>query len=317
MKMSDSLTPQTALMITGYNGLVGSALWRYFQKLNYSKLIGARSSECDLENWQQTQDLFQKYAPEAVIMAAAKVGGIQANATFPVDFLEQNLMIQLNTLRAAHESDAGKLLFLGSSCIYPKMANQPISETELMNGKLEETNEAYAIAKISGIFHVKAYRKQYGRKWVSAMPTNLYGPGDNFEAMSSHVMPALIAKFHQARELEKPFVTVWGSGKPKREFLFVDDLAEACHLILDRYDSDEPINIGYGEDISIGDLAHLISDIIGFSGEIQFDTSKPDGTPRKLLDSRKINSLGWKPRTALKDGIARTYEWYKKSLEAS
>jgi len=315
--MTNLLTPQTALMITGRSGLVGSALWRYFQNLDYSKLIGARSSECDLENWQQTHDFFHKYRPEAVVMAAAKVGGIQANATFPVDFLEKNLLIQLNVLRAAHSSDVKKLLFLGSSCIYPKMANQPILETELMNGELEETNEAYAIAKISGIFHVKAYRKQYGRKWVSAMPTNLYGPGDNFEAMSSHVMPALIAKFHQARVLEKPFVTVWGSGKPKREFLFVDDLAEACHLVLDKYDSDEPINIGYGEDISIGDLAHLISDIIGFSGEIQFDTSKPDGTPRKLLDSRKVNSLGWKPRTALKDGIAKTYEWYKKSFEAS
>jgi GDP-L-fucose synthase len=315
--MFNLLTPKTALLITGHNGLVGSALWRHFQNLNYSKLIGASSSECDLENWQQTTDFFHRLRPEGVVMAAAKVGGIQANSSFPVDFLEHNLKIQLNTFRASHELEINKLLFLGSSCIYPKMANQPILESELMNGELEETNEAYAIAKISGIFQVKAYRKQHGRKWVSAMPTNLYGPGDNFEAMSSHVMPALIAKFHQARVLEKPFVTVWGSGKPKREFLFVDDLAEACHLVLDKYDSDEPINIGYGEDISIGDLAHLISDIIGFSGEIQFDTSKPDGTPRKLLDSRKINSLGWKPRTALKDGIARTYEWYKKSLETS
>lgn len=314
--MSLALGSSSKLYITGHRGLVGSALWRYFNARGFKNLIGYSSKQIDLTKSLQVEQVFKESRPDAVIMAAAKVGGIYANATSPVDFMEENLLIQMNTFKAAHQADVSRLLFLGSSCIYPKMASQPIHESELMRGELEKTNEAYALAKIAGIFHVRAYRNQYQRSWVSAMPTNLYGPGDNFEAMSSHVLPALIARFHEAKINKLPEVTIWGSGKPKREFLHVDDLAEACHLILEKYDSEEPINIGYGEDISIGDLALLISDIIGYVGAVEFDSSKPDGTPRKLLDSSKIKTMGWKPKISLRDGIAQTYEWYKENQSA-
>lgn len=311
--MSLALGSSSKLYITGHRGLVGSALWRYFNAQGFKNLIGFSSKQIDLTKSLQVEQVFKESRPDAVIMAAAKVGGIYANATSPVDFMEENLLIQMNTFKAAHQADVSRLLFLGSSCIYPKMASQPIHESELMRGELEKTNEAYALAKIAGIFHVRAYRNQYQRAWVSAMPTNLYGPGDNFEAMSSHALPALIARFHEAKINKLPEVTIWGSGKPKREFLHVDDLAGACHLVLEKYDSEEPINIGYGEDISIGDLALLISDIIGYVGAVEFDSSKPDGTPRKLLDSSKIKTMGWKPKISLRDGIAQTYEWYKEN----
>lgn len=314
--MSLALGSFSKLYITGHRGLVGSALWRYFNAQGFKNLIGFSSKQIDLTKSLQVEQVFKESRPDAVIMAAAKVGGIYANATSPVDFMEENLLIQMNTFKAAHQADVSRLLFLGSSCIYPKMASQPIHESELMRGELEKTNEAYALAKIAGIFHVRAYRNQYQRAWVSAMPTNLYGPGDNFEAMSSHVLPALIARFHEAKINKLPEVKIWGSGKPKREFLHVDDLAEACYLVLEKYDSEEPINIGYGEDISIGDLAFLISDIIGYVGAVEFDSSKPDGTPRKLLDSSKIRMMGWKPKISLRDGIAQTYEWYKESYSA-
>lgn len=311
--MSLALGSFSKLYISGHKGLVGSALWRYFNAQGFKNLIGFSSKQIDLTKSLQVEQVFKESRPDAVIMAAAKVGGIYANATSPVDFMEENLLIQMNTFKAAHQADVSRLLFLGSSCIYPKMASQPIHESELMRGELEKTNEAYALAKIAGIFHVRAYRNQYQRAWVSAMPTNLYGPGDNFEAMSSHALPALIARFHEAKINKLPEVTIWGSGKPKREFLHVDDLAGACHLVLEKYDSEEPINIGYGEDISIGDLALLISDIIGYVGAVEFDSSKPDGTPRKLLDSSKIKTMGWKPKISLRDGIAQTYEWYKEN----
>jgi GDP-L-fucose synthase len=249
--------------------------------------------------------------PDAVIIAAAKVGGIHANSTYPVQFLTENLQIQANLMDAAHAAGIEQLLFLGSSCVYPKLAPQPIKEEYLLTGELEKTNEAYALAKISGLKTVQAYRSQYGHKWISAMPTNMYGPGDNFDLENSHVLPALIRKFDDAKNAGASSVKLWGSGAPKREFLHSDDLGRACLFLLENYDDDVPINVGVGEDISIRDLATLIQEIVGFSGSIDWDSSKPDGTPRKLLDVSKINELGWKPQTSLRSGIESTYIWYR------
>jgi GDP-L-fucose synthase len=303
------------IYVAGHNGLVGSALVREIESTGQSQWIGASRSEFNLCDRQAVFDFMHENKPDAVIIAAAKVGGIVANNSYPVEFLTENVQVQSNLMDAAHSCKVPNLVFLGSSCIYPKFASQPINEDSLLTGPLEETNEAYAIAKIAGVKLVQAYRKEYGHRWISAMPTNLYGPGDNFDLQSSHVLPALIRKFHEAKASDTESVMLWGSGQPKREFLHVDDLAKAVLFLLAEYDDPIAINVGTGTDVEIRKLAELISTIVGFSGEIQWDTSKPDGTPRKLLDVTRINSLGWKSEIALEQGIASTYEWYLQALE--
>jgi GDP-L-fucose synthase len=289
--------------------MVGSSLVRRFANPNNDLLL-ATSAELNLTDRQRTFDWVASVQPNAAVIAAGKVGGIGANSTDPVKFLSDNVLIAVNALDAAHEAGVEKLVFLGSSCIYPKFAEQPIKEESLLSGPLEETNEAYALAKILGIKHVQGYRKQFRRKWISAQPTNLYGFNDNFDFETSHVIPALIAKIHQSHVLGAATVQLWGTGKPKREFLYVDDLAEAIEFVLQNYDDDLPINIGTGIDLEIRELAEIISSMVGFSGVINWDTSKPDGTPRKLLDVRRVNELGWKPKTSIEDGIKATYNWY-------
>ncbi|MCL6557369.1 MAG: GDP-L-fucose synthase [Firmicutes bacterium] len=301
---------ETKIYVAGHQGLVGSAIMRALQHRGYRNIIVRSRSELDLRDRQAVLDFFRTERPEYVYLAAARVGGIWANMTYPVEFLQDNLYIELNVISAAHAFEVKKLLFLGSSCIYPRLAPQPIKEEYLLTGALEPTNQPYAIAKIAGIELVNAYRRQYGVPFISAMPTNLYGPGDNFDLETSHVLPALLRKMHEAKLRGEPTVTVWGTGTPKREFLHVDDLAEACLFLMERYDDSVPINIGTGEDISIRELAELIRDIVGFGGEIVFDPTKPDGMPRKLLDVTRITELGWKPRISLREGIELTYRWY-------
>jgi GDP-L-fucose synthase len=298
------------IYVAGHRGLAGSAIWRHLEALGYTDLIGRSSSELDLRDRDAVLGFFQATRPAIVIDAAARVGGIHANDTYPAEFLSENLQIQVNLMDAANAVGVDRLLFLGSSCIYPKYAEQPIREDSLMTGALEPTNEAYAIAKIAGIMHVQATRKQYGRRWISAMPTNLYGPGDNFHPENSHVLPALMRRIHEAKVSRAPEVIIWGSGDPEREFLFVDDLASACVFLLQNYDSPQTINVGVGEDLSIRDLSQLIADIVGYTGVLVQDPSKPDGTPKKLLDVSRLNALGWAARTPLRDGIARTYAWF-------
>ncbi|MCA1273399.1 GDP-L-fucose synthase [Streptomyces sp. 7G] len=264
----------------------------------------------DLRDAARTETYLKEVRPDAVVLAAAKVGGIMANSTYPVQFLEDNLRIQLSVIAGAHAAGTQRLLFLGSSCIYPRLAPQPIREESLLTGELEPTNEAYALAKIAGIVQTQSYRRQYGASYISAMPTNLYGPGDNFDLETSHVLPALIRRFHEARRDGAPEVTLWGSGSPRREFLHVDDLAAACVSLLEAYDGDEPVNIGCGEDLTIRELAETVRDVTGYEGRIAWDTSKPDGTPRKLLDVTRLNALGFTPKIPLRDGIARTYAWW-------
>jgi GDP-L-fucose synthase len=265
----------------------------------------------DLLDRKAVFEYVAKEKPDAIVIAAAKVGGIHANSTYPVQFLSENLQIETNLMDAAHTAEIPRLLFLGSSCVYPKLAQQPIKEEYLLTGELEKTNEAYALAKISGLKLVQAYRKQYGHKWISAMPTNMYGPGDNFDLENSHVLPALIRKFHDAKVQGQTTVTLWGTGSPKREFLHSDDLGRACVFLIENYDDEVAINAGVGEDVSIKELAELIQGVVGFEGEIKWDSSKPDGTPRKLLDVSRISSLGWKAQIRLEDGIRSTYEWFK------
>jgi GDP-L-fucose synthase len=272
--------------------------------------IGATRQELDLLDRNKVFDFVASNKPDAMIIAAAKVGGILANKTFPVEFLSENLQIETNLIDSAFAARTPKLLFLGSSCIYPKLAPQPLKEEYLLTGPLEETNEPYALAKIAGLKLVQAYRRQHGLHWISAMPTNLYGPGDNFSPEGSHVLSALIRRFYEAKLSGAPTVTVWGSGKPLREFLHVDDLASACLLLLDKYDDDVAVNVGSGKEISISELAKLISEVIGYRGEIEFDSSKPDGTPRKLLENSRLSELGWTPKVSLRDGIKTTYEWF-------
>jgi len=274
-------------------------------------LIGRSSTELDLTDRTATFDFYEQERPEYVILAAAKVGGILANSAQPADFLSENVRIQVNVLDAAHQFGIRRLLFLGSSCIYPKLAPQPISEDSLLTGPLEPTNDAYAIAKIAGVLHVQALRRQHGSSFISAMPTNLYGPGDNFDLATSHVLPAMIRRFSDAVELGMPSVTLWGTGAPRREFLHVDDLAAACVALLERYDDEAPINVGVGNDVSIRDLAEIVAETVGYGGTIEWDTRKPDGTPRKLLDVRRINALGWSPTTSLIDGIRATWLWFR------
>jgi GDP-L-fucose synthase len=297
--------------IAGHRGLVGSAVWRHFAASGFENLLGRTSGELDLRDRAATFAFFERSRPRAVVVAAAKVGGIMANATFPADFLSDNLLIQLNVMDAALRAGVERLLFLGSSCIYPKLAPQPISEDSLLTGPLEPTNDAYAIAKIAGVMHVQAARRQHGVHWIAAMPTNLYGPGDNFDLQTSHVLPALIRRFHEAKLTGAQSVTLWGTGTPRREFLHVDDLARACELLLDRYDDPAPVNVGVGTDVTIAELASLVAQVVGFAGRIEFDPSRPDGTPRKLLDVRRINGLGFRPTIGLDEGIRRTYDWYR------
>ena len=289
--------------IAGHRGMVGSAIWREAERQGFTNLVGRTSKELDLTDRNKVFEFFAEEKPKCVVLAAAKVGGILANDTFPVDFLSENLQIQVNVMDAALEHGVERLLFMGSSCIYPKFAPQPISEDSLMTGHLETTNDAYAIAKIAGIKQVQSVRKQHHKNWISVMPTNLYGPGDNYSEQGSHVLPALIRRFETARLEGASKVTNWGTGSPMREFLYVDDLAEASLFLMENYDGDQQINVGVGEDLTIKELANLVASEVGYQGQIEWDTTKPDGTPRKLLDVSKIHEMGWKANTSLKDGI--------------
>jgi len=309
------LNKHDRIYVAGHRGLAGSAIWRRLEADGYDNLIGATSSELDLRDRDAVFAFIREHQPDVVIDAAARVGGIHANDTFPAEFLSDNLQIQVNLMDAANAAGVERLLFLGSSCIYPKFAEQPIKESSLLTGELEPTNDAYAIAKITGIMQVQASRKQYGRHWISAMPTNLYGPGDNFHPENSHVLPALMHRIHEAKVNAEPEVVIWGSGSPLREFLHVDDLADASVFLLENYDSPETINVGVGEDLSIRELAELIADVVGYEGRLVQDASKPDGTPRKLLDVSRLNGLGWSARISLRDGIAETYAWYLGHLD--
>jgi GDP-L-fucose synthase len=299
------------IYVAGHRGLVGSAITRAIDTAGDHSWLGKTRSELDLLERKAVFEFLASEKPDAVIIAAAKVGGIHANNTYPVQFLSENLQIEANLMDAAHAAGIKKLLFLGSSCVYPKMAQQPIKEEYLLTGELEKTNEAYALAKISGLKLVQAYRNQYGHDWISAMPTNMYGPGDNFDLENSHVLPALIRKFDDAKSSGAASVVLWGSGTPRREFLHSDDLGRACVHLLENYNDEVAINVGVGEDVSIKELAQTIREAVGFSGTIEWDSSKPDGTPRKLLDVSRITALGWEAQVSLKDGIASTYEWYK------
>lgn len=299
------------IFIAGHNGMVGSAIVRKLQKSGYNNLLLRTSSELDLTNQAAVNNFFENEQPAYVFLAAAKVGGIQANNTFRADFLYKNLMIEANVIHASYVNKVTKLLFLGSSCIYPKMAPQPLKEEYLLTGLLEETNEPYAIAKIAGIKACEAYRSQYGCNFISAMPTNLYGPNDNYDLNNSHVLPALIRKFHTAKKENEPTVEIWGTGEPLREFLHVDDLAEACLFLMLNYNENQFVNIGSGSDISIKDLALIIKKIVGYNGKLVFNTSKPNGTPRKLMDVSKINQLGWKYKIKLTEGIESVYSEVK------
>ncbi|OZC84202.1 GDP-fucose synthetase [Rhodococcus sp. 06-412-2C] len=301
--------------VAGHRGLVGSAIWRQLEASGFSDLIGRSSSELDLKDRDAVFAFFEETKPATVVLAAAKVGGILANSTYPVDFLSDNLRIQVNVLDAALAQNVQRVLFLGSSCIYPKLAPQPIKEEYLLTGHLEPTNDAYAIAKIAGILQIQSVRKQYGLPWISAMPTNLYGPGDNFSPKGSHVLPALIRRYDEARRDNVDTVTNWGSGSPRREFLHVDDMAAACIHLLEHYDGPDQVNVGTGEDATIKEIAGIVSAAVGFEGETEWDTSKPDGTPQKLLDVNKLRSAGWKPQIGLEEGIASTVDWYRSHIE--
>jgi GDP-L-fucose synthase len=302
------------IYIAGHRGLVGSAIVRNIESGTDHTWIGATRQELDLFDRKKVFEYVSAEKPDAVVVAAARVGGISANDSYPVEFLTENLQIEMSLLDACHAADIPKVLFLGSSCIYPRLSPQPIKEEYLLTGELEPTNEAYALSKIAGIKLVQGYRRQYGRKWISAMPTNLYGIGDNFHPENSHVLPAMIRRFHEAKESGAPTVTLWGSGTPRREFLHVDDLATACVFLLEKFDGDVPLNVGCGTDVTIKELAQTVARVIGFEGKLDWDSSKPDGTPQKLLDTTRINQLGWIPTISLEDGIRDTYNWYLDQL---
>lgn len=305
------MNKSASIYIAGHRGLAGSAIVRRLTALGYSNLIVRTSSELDLRNQEAVERFFATSRPEAVILAAARVGGIQANSSRPADFIGENLLIQTHVIDAAHRHGARKLVFLGSSCIYPRLAPQPMKEEHLLTGALEPTNEWYAIAKIAGLKMCQAYRRQHGFDAISVMPTNLYGPGDNFSENDSHVLPALIRRFHDAKAQSKEQVTLWGSGAPRREFLHADDFADAVCFLLERYSDEQPINIGCGEDVTILELAETIRDVVGFRGELVFDRTKPDGTPRKLLDVSRLTAFGWRAKIGLREGIERTYAWFR------
>ncbi|MEH7111502.1 GDP-L-fucose synthase [Neobacillus niacini] len=298
------------IYVAGHRGLVGSAIVRMLKEQGYNNLVYRTSKELDLRDNKAVDSFFAEEKPEFVFLAAAKVGGIVANNEYPADFIRDNLLIQTNIIDAAYRNNVEKLLFLGSTCIYPKMAPQPLKEEYLLTGLLEPTNEPYAIAKIAGIKMCESYNRQYGTQYISVMPTNLYGENDNFDLHTSHVLPALIRKFHEAKENNAPFVEVWGTGTPKREFLYSDDLADASIYLMNNYSGNEFVNIGVGEDIAIKELAEEIKEVVGFTGEIKFDTSKPDGTPRKLVDVTKLNTLGWKASISLDEGLKKAYQWF-------
>jgi GDP-L-fucose synthase len=318
--MSADFTPgpldrQATFYVAGHRGLVGSAIWRRLEDEGFSDLVGRSSSELDLKDRDAVFAFFQQTRPRYVVLAAAKVGGILANSTYPVDFLSDNLRIQVNVMDAALEHGVERLLFLGSSCIYPKMAPQPIREDSLLTGHLEETNDAYAIAKIAGILQVQAVRRQYGKPWISAMPTNLYGPGDNFSPTGSHVLPALIRRYDEAAKSGASEVTNWGTGTPRREFLHVDDMAAACLHLLEHYDGPQQVNVGTGKDTTIKEIAEVIAEVVGFDGETRWDTTKPDGTPQKLLDVSKLAEAGWTAQIGLREGLKSTVAWYREHVE--
>ena len=312
-----ALDRDARVYVAGHRGLVGSAVWRQMEAAGFRDLVGHTSAELDLRDRDATFAALETDRPDVVVVAAAKVGGIKANDTYPVEFLTDNLRIQNNVMEAAHAADVDRLLFLGSSCIYPKMAPQPIHEDSLLTGRLESTNEAYAIAKIAGITAVQSYRREYGRRWISAMPTNLYGPGDNYDLATSHVLPALIRRYDEARRNGAGSVTLWGTGSPRREFLHVDDLAVACLHLLEHYDDPQPVNVGVGEDLPISELAAIVAEVVGYDGQTLWDTSMPDGTPRKLLDVSRLKALGWSPSIGLRDGIAATVADFRAAISAT
>lgn len=301
---------ESKIYVAGHHGLVGSSIMRRLHEKGYSNVIGRTRQELDLTNQSAVNNFFETERPEYVVLAAAKVGGILANSKYPADFIMQNLQMQCNVIDAAYRYKVKKLLFLGSSCIYPRMCPQPIKEEYLLTGELEQTNEAYALAKISGLKMCYFYKKQYGANFISVMPTNLYGPGDNFHLKNSHVLPALLRKMHEAKESDANNVEIWGTGKVLREFLYIDDMADGCIFLLENYDGADFVNLGTGKELTIRDLAELIKKVVGFQGELKFNTDKPDGTPRKLLDVSKMESLGWKYKIELEEGIRRTYNWY-------
>jgi len=301
------ISKEHKIYVAGHRGMVGSAIVRKLEAQGFNKILTRTSKELDLRDQSAVNEFFESEKPDVVVLAAAKVGGIVANNTYRAEFLYDNLAIQNNVIHSAYKNDVRKLLFLGSSCIYPKLAPQPLTEDALLTGELEPTNEPYAIAKIAGIKMCEAYRDQYGVNYISAMPTNLYGPNDNYHPQNSHVLPALLRKFHEAKINNNPSVEIWGTGSPLREFLHVDDLAEACFFLLNNYDEKSFVNVGVGEDISIKDLALLIKDIVGYDGDLVFDTTKPDGTPRKLMSVKRINDLGWKSKISLREGITSVY----------
>jgi len=301
---------KSRIYVAGHTGMVGSAIVRCLEKNGYENIIKRTHKELDLTRQEDCEKFFREEKPEYVFLAAAKVGGIHANNTYPADFIMENMLIECNVIRSAFQNNVKKLMFLGSSCIYPKHCPQPMKEEYLLTGPLEPTNEAYALAKISGIKMCQSYNRQYGTRYISVMPANLYGINDRFDEYNSHVIPAMIIKFHKAKTENLPFVELWGTGKPLREFLYVDDMAEACVHLMHHYDGNEPVNIGSGMEISIKELAEIIRDVTGYKGDIVFDSSKPDGTPRRVLNNSKITAMGWKPKTDIRDGIKKEYEYY-------
>ncbi len=304
------MNKNSKIYVAGHRGLVGSAIVRNLEEKGFNNILCRTHKELDLTNQNEVRRFFEEERPEYVFLAAAKVGGIHANNTYPADFIYENLMIQNNVIKAAHDFEVKKLLFLGSTCIYPKMAPQPIKEDYLLTGSLEETNEAYAVAKIAGLEMCKFFKRQYGDNFISCMPTNLYGPNDNFDLKNSHVLPALIRKFHEAKVNNSEVVEVWGTGKPLREFLYVDDMADACVFLMENYDGEQHVNIGTGVEVSIRELAETVKKVVGFEGELVFNTDMPDGTPRKLTTVDKLNGLGWKHKVDLENGIKMAYEWF-------
>ena len=314
-EVSSCLDRAQPIYVAGHTGLVGSAVLRRLRAEGFTRILCRRSSQLDLRDRDATRRFLTTHRPETVVLAAARVGGIAANAAAPADFLSDNLRIQLSVLDAARELRVPRVLFLGSSCVYPRDAPQPLTESALLTGPLETTNEAYAIAKIAGLIHVRGVRSQDGLPWISAMPTNLYGPNDNFHTEHAHVLPALIRRFHDARERAEPVVRVWGTGRPRREFLHADDLALACLTLLRHYDDDQPVNVGTGQDLPIADLAGSVADTVGYRGRIAFDEDRPDGTPRKVLDISRLSAMGWRPTITLAEGVAATYQWYLDNQE--
>ncbi|MDT7537977.1 MAG: GDP-L-fucose synthase [Actinomycetota bacterium] len=314
MRAPFTIPADARIYVAGHRGLVGSAVTRALQARGHD-VTGRTSAELDLRDRPAVDAFFAETRPTHVVLAAAKVGGIMANSTYPADFLSDNLRIQVNVMDAAAATGVERLLFLGSSCIYPKYADQPIHEDALLTGPLEPTNDAYAIAKIAGIMQVQALRRQFGLPFISAMPTNLYGPGDNFDLQKSHVMPAMIRRMHEAKLADRASVTLWGTGSPRREFLHVDDLAQACVFLLEQYDDAQTINVGVGDDVTIRDLASTVREVVGYQGDLEWDTSKPDGTPRKLLDVSRLTALGWRAKIGLREGIIETYAWFREHVD--